>query len=145
MCPTPTPVQKVYLISSLQALIQQCSEGSPSLLSAHIRLLMKLVDGDGSDPEKVIDTARKYTTKVPESSQVWLARLEVEKAFRASGSEGRRSVESVWREARCSVTGKEEEVSKVWIWGLGDEEGELVGVDKIKTHKVNKKKADLFL
>jgi len=101
---------------------------------------MKQVDGDGNGPEKVINTARKYTSKVPNSSQVWLARLEAEKAFtRAGGSEGRMSVESAWREARGSVAGREEDVLKVWIWGLGDEEVELVGENKIKTHKVCKK------
>lgn len=90
------------------------------------------MEAEGSDPEKVINTARKYTSKVPGSSQVWLARLGAEKAF---DGEGQRSVESAWREARNSVTGKEEDVLKVWIWGLGDEEAELVG-DKIRNHEV---------
>lgn len=90
----------------------------------------------GQDPGKVIKTARKYTTKARGSSQVWLARLEAEKTYCSrSGVEGQRVVVSAWKEARESVTGKEEDVLKVWIWGLGDEEAKLVG-DKRRIHEV---------
>lgn len=125
----------MYLISSLQALIQQ-AKTSPSLLSAHIRLLIGLAGADASVPAKAIRTARKYTSKAPASSQVWLARLEVEKAFGAGGTEGQASVGETWREARNSVAGGEEDVLKVWLWGLGDEEAKLVG-DKKMIHEVS--------
>lgn len=99
-------------------------------------MMMRVTEADVNDPVKVIKMAQKYTTKAPGSCQVWLARLEAEKKFRASGIEGQRAVESVWREARKSVTGKEEDVLKVWIWGLGDEEGQTV-VDKRRSHEVS--------
>lgn len=40
-----------------------------------------------------------------------------------------------WTEARSSVAGEEDDVLKVWIWGLGDEEAKLIG-DKRKIHEV---------
>lgn len=66
---------------------------------------------------------------------MWLARLEAEKVFGASSVEGQRAVAMTWTEARSSVAGEEDDVLKVWIWGLGDEEAKLIG-DKRKIHEV---------
>jgi hypothetical protein len=93
---------------------------------------------NASAPAKVLRLGEKYTAAVPESSQVWLARLAAEKAFLGGGAnngKGQTNVVETWRSARQWVAGKEEEVLSVWTWGLGEEEAKLVG-DKRKTHEV---------
>jgi hypothetical protein len=64
-----------------------------------------------------------------------LARLNAEKEFGAGGAKGQATVVETWRLARRSVAGPEEEVMKVWLWGLGDEEVKLIG-EKRKIHEV---------
>lgn len=103
---------KMYLISSLQGLIQKTRKPEP-LLAVHIMLLMRT----GAAPAKVRRTAEKYTTKAPSSQRVWLARLAVEKEH------GPETVEKLWAEARKAVSGSDEEVQDVWTWGL-DREGD---------------------
>ncbi|KAG5646802.1 hypothetical protein DXG03_002179 [Asterophora parasitica] len=118
---SPGTFFKQYLISTVRTLIQQRhARTSPSLLSAHVRLLTKTVDGDSTGPAKVLRTARKYTTQARKSAPVWRARLDAERRF----SETRSVVREVWREARQgSVEGSGEEVEAVWTWGLFEEDG----------------------
>jgi U3 small nucleolar RNA-associated protein 6 len=106
--------QKTYLIASLKSVIQQVTI-SPSLLSAHIRLLVRL---DKGAPAKLGRIIQKYTGQAPQAAQVWLARLDAEKA-----GASRAEVAATWKKARKSVCGKEEEVLKVWMWGV-EESGE---------------------
>ncbi|KAG7090891.1 hypothetical protein E1B28_009970 [Marasmius oreades] len=101
---------KLYLISSLQGLIQT-QKKSPSLLSAHIRLLTEAAQRGTSDKEKVLLIAKRYTSRVPEAPSVWLARLT---AVRDLGE----AVEEVWMEARGCVSVSQEETLTVWTWGL---------------------------
>lgn len=117
--------QKTYLIASLKRVIQQVTT-SPSLLSAHIRLLHRL---DNGVPAKLNRILEKYTSKAPQAAQVWLARLEAEKAGGSSVE-----VAGTWKKARKSVRGKEDGVLKVWMWGLG--EGKLIGENKRMMYEV---------
>src|ERR1700734_522423 len=70
--------QRLYLISSLQSLARHES-ASPSLCSAHIRLLISPSNAGAASPEKILKLARKYTSNIPQSAEVWLARLGAEK------------------------------------------------------------------
>ncbi|KAF5386261.1 hypothetical protein D9615_002379 [Tricholomella constricta] len=119
---------KEYLISTLRSLIQQRhARASPSLLSSHIRLLTKTVNGDSTWPAKVLRTARKYTKQAPESAPIWRARLDAERRF------GKGVAEDVWREARAAgVAGSAEEVEAVWTWGLFPEDS---AEDRLKIHE----------
>ncbi|KAJ8077009.1 U3 snoRNP protein [Marasmius tenuissimus] len=103
---------KLYLISSLQGLIRT-QKKSPSLLSTHIKLLTVAVQQGVSDKGKVLNTAKKYTSRVPEAACVWLARLEAVQTLA-----GEEDTEDVWAEARRSVPVSHEDVSTVWTWGL---------------------------
>ncbi|KAG6844416.1 hypothetical protein H0H87_007071 [Tephrocybe sp. NHM501043] len=115
---------KLYLISSLRSL---CSKegASPSLLSAHIRLVTnRIAEGAAESPAKVLRLARKYCRQARSSAPVWLARLEAERQF----GEGRVAVNGAWKEARGVVDGTAGEVEGVWIWGLSGTENEEEGL-----------------
>ncbi len=99
--------QKLYLIGSLERVISGHRK-SPSLLSVHIRVL-----GHGAGGSRIVEKARKYTSRCPQAANVWLERLAMEKQH---GS--RESVEKAWEEARRSVAGSEDEIASVWQWGL---------------------------
>ncbi|KAK0437529.1 U3 small nucleolar RNA-associated protein 6-domain-containing protein [Armillaria borealis] len=98
---------KLYLIGSLERVISGHRK-SPSLLSVHIRVL-----GHGAGGSRVVEKARKYTSRCPQAASVWLERLAMEKQH---GS--RETVEKAWEEARRSVAGSEVEIASVWQWGL---------------------------
>ncbi|KAF8653585.1 hypothetical protein AX16_003863 [Volvariella volvacea WC 439] len=108
---------KLYLITSLRSTIRDF-KSSPSLLSAHLRLLMKSPELEGRDPAKVLSICRKYTSKAPRSADVWMGRLAAERMFGDRSEESRRIVDDSWREARRSVVGTIEELERVWTWGL---------------------------
>ncbi|KAL0581821.1 U3 snoRNP protein [Marasmius crinis-equi] len=108
----PDDALKLYLVTSLQSLIH-AQKKSPSLLSTHIKLLTVAVQRGALDGEKVLNTAKKYTSKVPEAACVWLARLEGVLKLR-----GREGTEEVWAEARRSVPVSHEDAPTVWTWGL---------------------------
>ncbi|KAI3597017.1 u3 small nucleolar rna-associated protein 6 [Moniliophthora roreri] len=111
---------KLYLVSSLQVLTHS-QKTSPSLLSTHIKLLTEGARRGVTEQDKVLITAQRYTSRVPGSACVWLARLAAMKEFSGT-NEG--SIQRVWAEARRSVSGSREDVAAVWIWGLeflGDE------------------------
>lgn len=114
----------MYLISSLQGLIQERPQ-SEALLAAHIRLLMQA----GQPPAKVCKIAQKYTRKAPNSSRVWLARLLVEQEL------GTSTIGDVWAEARKQVQGSEEDMLRVWTWGLGRVVGDREAQKKV--HEVS--------
>ncbi|KIJ67863.1 hypothetical protein HYDPIDRAFT_107389 [Hydnomerulius pinastri MD-312] len=106
--PTLEPSMKQYLISSLQALAQ--SSGSlPVLQATNIRLLLR----DSVPSKKMLKLARRYSM-VSTSPDVWLARLDAEKAS------GEASVLSAWASARVAVrpNGDEKGVKSVWLWGF---------------------------
>ncbi|KAK7035217.1 U3 snoRNP protein [Paramarasmius palmivorus] len=103
---------KLYLVSSLKALIHT-HRTSPSLLSTHIKLLTEGARQGVTEQEKVLITAQRYTSRVPGSACVWLARLAAIQEF--SGT----NIEEVWAEARRCVSGSYKDVAAVWTWGLG--------------------------
>ncbi|KAJ3727158.1 U3 small nucleolar RNA-associated protein 6-domain-containing protein [Lentinula raphanica] len=112
---------KLYVLSSLQALIHRqksssSSSTSPSLLSAHIKLMTEAAQRGTIEPAKALNTARKYTTRVPSEAGVWLARLDGMKGLK----QGLDAVGKIWREARRSVSGspKDENLMRVWTWGV---------------------------
>lgn len=80
------------------------------------------------DPDKVMRTVRKYTSRAPTAAHVWLARLGAE--YRNGD---RHMIDKVWREARTSVVGAD--TDKVWMWGLGQFREDSIE-DRIKTHQV---------
>ncbi|PFH52029.1 hypothetical protein AMATHDRAFT_57722 [Amanita thiersii Skay4041] len=123
--------QKLYLISSLRSLIQR-APASQSLLSTHIRLLVRFGEDAKKVPAKITRTCRKYTKKVPRSSRVWLARLEAERKYGSDDNE-KTNLMKAWRKAREKVKGTEEEVIQVWRWGL--EEGETQE-ERVKIHEM---------
>ncbi|EFI28182.1 U3 snoRNP protein [Coprinopsis cinerea okayama7 len=104
---------KTYLIASLKGLVQM-TKSSPSLLATHICLLMQT---PSVSPAKVRRTAQKYTSRVPQSSRVWLERLKAEKVVGTQEGDDT-AVLSVWSEARRQVAGSEEDVTPVWLWGI---------------------------
>ena len=67
----------------------------------------------GLSPAKVLKFARKYTSNVPTSVEVWLERLTAERRFSSS-----EDVEQAWSEARRSVEGTVDGVKSIWVWGL---------------------------
>jgi len=75
---------------------------------------MQLSGACPDDPAKILRTARKYTIKAPKSAHVWYERLMAESRF----SEGRSVVDKAWAEARRVVEGSEDELEKIWTWGL---------------------------
>lgn len=85
------------------------------------------------DPAKVLRTARKYTTKAPKSAHVWLARLVAEKRYADSGNEGCEVVNKAWAEARGLAEGPEEDVGRVWSWGISSDDSVK---DRQKVHEV---------
>jgi U3 small nucleolar RNA-associated protein 6 len=113
--------QKTYLIASLKGVINQVTI-SPSLLAAHIRLLVRL---DKGTPAKLDRIVQKYTDLAPQAAQVWLARLDAEKG----GGSSAEVVAATWKGARECVRGEEEEVAKVWMWGVhGEKKREMYEV-----------------
>ncbi|XP_006460937.1 hypothetical protein AGABI2DRAFT_185273 [Agaricus bisporus var. bisporus H97] len=104
---------KTYLIASLKGVIQQVTT-SPSLLSAHIRLLVIFANGDKNLGAKFGRLIEKYTEKVPQAAQVWLARLDAARVG-VSSAEDERALAGTWKKARNSVSGKEEDILKIVI------------------------------
>jgi U3 small nucleolar RNA-associated protein 6 len=82
-------------------------------MAGHIKALMA---ASGEAPAKVIKTAARYTSQVPQSSRVWLARLAAEKAV-GTGTGAR----DAWGEARKLARGSEEEMVRVWTWGVEEQ------------------------
>ncbi|KZT08401.1 uncharacterized protein LAESUDRAFT_757637 [Laetiporus sulphureus 93-53] len=111
---------KGYLVTSLQLLAQRKTTAPPpALVSANIRLLtsyhellQEYLPQSSNTPEKILRLARKCTTKNTGRAQVWLARLDAERAFGASGEE----LDRAWDDARGAVQGKG--IESVWLWGL---------------------------
>ena len=95
------------------------------MLAAHIKALMAA----GGGPAKVLKTAARYTTQAPGSSRVWLARLAAEKAV---GTET--GARDAWAAARTLARGSEEEVVRVWMWGIDEERR---SEEKKRLHKVS--------
>jgi U3 small nucleolar RNA-associated protein 6 len=127
-------LQRLYLISSLQSLVQQEST-SPSLCSVHIRLLISPSSPAVPNSHKVLKFAQKYTSNIPKSAEVWLARLDAEKRFSS-----REAVEQAWTEARKSVEGTADDLGPVWVWGL--ELYELDSTDERRQiHKVSQSRS----
>lgn len=142
-------IQRAYLLGSLRSLIQVTIDSKTPLsplLSTHLTLLTYFAGKRGQadltetdipllpSSSKMLKLARKYTTlpSTRNSSPLWLARLETEKALlipnpeaspenengddsvrRTSGVE---EVEKSWKEARESVSG--EGVIDIWMWGV---------------------------
>lgn len=88
----------------------------PSLLVAHLELLHRYSNPSPSLAPKILKLAKKYTSRAPNSSELWLARLQFEDLY-SDGS----SWHKVWEEGRKSI-GKNEadsgSVEHVWLWGL---------------------------
>ncbi|KAJ4493967.1 U3 snoRNP protein [Lentinula edodes] len=105
---------KLYVLSSLQALIHRHKSSSPSLLCAHIKLVTEAAQRGTVEPAKALNTAKRYTSRVPESASVWIARLT---AIKALGE----NIDAVWREARRSVSPKDENFAHVWTWGISED------------------------
>jgi U3 small nucleolar RNA-associated protein 6 len=122
--------QRLYLISSLRLLASQ-QGASPSLYSSHIRLLISPLNPTAPSPAKVLKLARRYTSEIPRSADVWLVRLAAEKHFAT-----REEVEQAWSDARNSAEGTTDEVERVWVWGLthytGDEMEERLRVHEVR-------------
>ncbi|KAJ3984445.1 U3 small nucleolar RNA-associated protein 6-domain-containing protein [Lentinula detonsa] len=108
---------KLYVLSSLQALIHRQKSNSPSLLCAHIKLVTEAARRGSIEPAKALNTARRYTSRAPESAAVWIGRLTAMKAL----NEDLDAVGKVWREARRSVSLKDENVMDVWTWGMSED------------------------
>jgi len=100
------------LISSLKALAKH-EHNSSALYSAHVRLLISPTHPEPPPASKVLKLARKYTSDMPTSHEVWLARLHAEERLAS-----REEAESAWSAARSSVVGSPEDVQRVWSWGV---------------------------
>ncbi|KAJ3824206.1 U3 snoRNP protein [Lentinula raphanica] len=119
---------KLYVLSSLQALIHRQKSTSPSLLSAHIKLVTEAAQRGTIEPAKALNTARKYTSRVPSSAVVWLARLTGMKGL----NEGFDAVGKIWHEARRSVSPKDENLMRVWTWGVS---GDMDHAERLRVYE----------
>ncbi|KAJ3809081.1 U3 small nucleolar RNA-associated protein 6-domain-containing protein [Lentinula lateritia] len=117
---------KLYVLSSLQALIHRQKSSSPSLLCAHIKLVTEAAQRGTVEPAKALDTAKRYTSRVPESASVWIARLTAMKALDEN-------IDAVWREARRSVSPKDENFAQVWTWGISED---MVHDERLRVYEV---------
>ena len=126
-------VQKLYLIASLQGLTT-LSPPLPSILNAHINLLCRPTHPSPPSSSKLLKLAKKYTSKIPSSAELWLAQLQLESQTESN------DWRKVWDEARKNVTVSDgvyysEAAELVWTWGLqklGEDDAELR-----KVHEVN--------
>jgi U3 small nucleolar RNA-associated protein 6 len=130
--------QRLYLIASLRSLAQRNS-ASPSLASAHIRLLRSRLDPTHSGPgaAKILKFARKYTSTISTSAEVWLARLDAE-----NGLSSWEEVKRTWSDARSSAEGTAEDIKRVWLWGLDHYPSDRLE-DQLKMHEVRDVVMDL--
>ncbi|TFK54305.1 hypothetical protein OE88DRAFT_1625427 [Heliocybe sulcata] len=113
---------KLYLLSSLHSLTSQSPSPSPTLLAAHLRLLL-LLRPSAYPQKKLLKLASKYTAQQAGSqglegwSSVWLARLEIESEFNEESE-----AMKVWEEARKAISGANKDdlsiVKQVWTWGV---------------------------
>ncbi|KAJ3861211.1 U3 small nucleolar RNA-associated protein 6-domain-containing protein [Lentinula novae-zelandiae] len=117
---------KLYVLSSLQALIHRQKSSSPSLLCAHIKLVTEAAQRGTIEPAKALDTAKRYTSRVPESASVWIARLTAMKTLDEN-------IDAVWREARRSVSPKDEHFAHVWTWGISED---MVHDERLRVYEV---------
>ncbi|KAH7926525.1 hypothetical protein BV22DRAFT_1008879 [Leucogyrophana mollusca] len=102
---------RLYLIASLQALARQ-PNASPLLQAAHIRVLLT---HNSAAAKKTLKLARKYAAG-SSSANVWLVRLDAERASPGGGGD----MKAAWESARKSVRGdtSDQSVEKIWLWGL---------------------------
>ncbi|KAI0073382.1 hypothetical protein K474DRAFT_1721714 [Panus rudis PR-1116 ss-1] len=115
---------KAYLLGSLRSTTQRAIDASVPLvplLTTHVRLLADLSSRETPIPllpprAKIIKLARKYTSlpEVRSNADVWLARLNAERALTQDDGE----VERRWKEARENVHG--DAVAGVWLWGINE-------------------------
>ncbi|KIM69184.1 hypothetical protein SCLCIDRAFT_104260 [Scleroderma citrinum Foug A] len=109
-CQSPTldPTLKQYLVSSLRGMAQQPG-ALPVLQATHLRLLLR----DGKPSKMTLKLARRYSLAT-DSPDVWLARLDVEKAI------NEHDAQSTWSIACSTVHNypRKEDIEKVWLWGL---------------------------
>ncbi|KAJ3929110.1 MAG: U3 snoRNP protein [Lentinula lateritia] len=124
---------KLYVLSSLQALIHRQKSSSPSLLCAHIKLVTEAAQRGTIEPAKALDTAKRYTSRVPESASVWIARLTAMKALDEN-------IDAVWREARRSVSPKDEHFAHVWTWGISED---MVHDERLRVYEVSFRKESI--
>ncbi|KAJ3922273.1 U3 snoRNP protein [Lentinula edodes] len=124
---------KLYVLSSLQALIHRQKSSSPSLLCAHIKLVTEAAQRGTVEPAKALDTAKRYTSRVPESASVWIARLTAMKALDEN-------IDAVWREARRSVSPKDENFAHVWTWGISED---MVHDERLRVYEVSFRKESI--
>lgn len=75
---------------------------------------------------------------MPTSAEVWLARLDAEKDLSKW-----EEVERAWSDARSSVEGSEEDVERVWLWGLDHYPSDRT--DRLRTHEVRDADVSLLL
>ncbi|KAJ4468301.1 U3 small nucleolar RNA-associated protein 6-domain-containing protein [Lentinula aciculospora] len=108
---------KLYVLSSLQALIHRQKSNSPSLLCAHLKLVTEAARRGTVEPAKALDTARRYTSRASESAAVWISRLTTMKTL----NENLNAVGKVWRQARRSVSPNDEKLLYVWTWGVSED------------------------
>ncbi|KDQ21825.1 hypothetical protein BOTBODRAFT_99309 [Botryobasidium botryosum FD-172 SS1] len=106
---------RLYLLHSLHAIPASLPEEklSPGLLSTHLDLLISPAHPSPPSPEKVLKLARKYTSQIPSSAAIWVARLKVEKQLATP-----EATRTAWAQAREHADG--EGVEDVWLWGLAD-------------------------
>ncbi|EMD33556.1 hypothetical protein CERSUDRAFT_98123 [Gelatoporia subvermispora B] len=131
---------KTYLLTSLHLLSKHTlstSSPSPTLLSAHVRLLTShsplhnSLPSSHNSPPKILRLAERYTSRTSESAPVWLARLDAEATLSAStdsedsseAAQKKERLQRTWAEARTQVRG--EGLAGVWLWGL--DRPEVVG------------------
>ncbi|GJE95014.1 hypothetical protein PsYK624_111930 [Phanerochaete sordida] len=110
---------KAYLLTSLHMLVQRLLKSSSApapLLATELSLLTTETSLHPLLPftKNIVQLATKYTASPAgkADAHVWLARLEVEKAFADNAAQLQKSA----REARALVQG--EDVVDVWLWGI---------------------------
>lgn len=106
----------------------------PSLLKAHLILLISTSHPSPPSSQNIRKFARRYTLYSPHSSDLWLARLEIEEKH--AGEEGWKNT---WDEARKALLayGGNDEPKRiaVWTWGLDHASSQPIS-EQIKTLEV---------
>ncbi|KAG8923061.1 U3 snoRNP protein, partial [Tulasnella sp. 418] len=120
---------RLYLIQSLHALILSLPSHrlSPSLLATDLRLSISPRNPIPPSGTKVTKTSQKYSNLFPDSTEIWLARLQI--AGKNADSE---LIKKTWKEARKLAKGDTEELLQVWLYVVDSHEQMA---DKIKLYE----------
>lgn len=106
------------------------------LLATHLRA--SLACGAPDEAGALVALARAYTAKSLQAPAVWIARLDVERAYA-----GTAEVDAAWAQARATAAGSPDELEAVWTWGFG-QSGTVPRHDDVPLLEVSRRPSSPF-